>query len=68
MRSEEVHDGRNVLSQYMEKKSAKNWEGLHQSSAYQATKGDQKETLSEAGIPMLRESKACLDIKYKRIH
>ena len=68
MRSEGVHDGRNVLSKYMERKSVKNRGGLHQNSACQATKGDQKETLSEAGIPMLRESKACPHMKHKRIH
>ena len=68
MRSEGVHDGRNVLCKYMERKSVKNRGGLHQTLACQATKGDQKETLSEAGIPMLRESKACLHIKYKWIH
>ena len=68
MRSEEVHDGRNVLSACMERKLVKNLEGLHQSSTYQATKGDQKETISEAGIPMLKESKACPHIKYKQIH
>ena len=27
-----------------------------------------KKLLSEAGIPMLRESKACSHIKYKQIH
>ena len=68
MRLEGVHDDRNVLSKFMERKSVEDWEGLHHSSAYQAAKGDQKETLSEAGIPMLRENTACPHIKYKRIH
>jgi len=35
----------------MERKSVKNREGLHQSSACQATKGDQKETLSRRAYP-----------------
>lgn len=63
MRSEGVHDGRNILSKYMERKSAKSRGVLHQNSACQATKEDQKETPSEAGIPMLRESK----VKHVRI-
>ena len=57
-----------IMSKYMERKSIKNREGLHQSSACQAKKGDQKETLSEAGIPILRENTAYPHIKYKQIH
>ena len=58
MRSEGVHDGRNILSKYMGRKSTKNRGVLHQNLACQATKENQKEKSSEAGIPMLRESKA----------
>lgn len=57
MRSEGVHDGRNILSKYMERESVKNQRGHHQIPACQATKGDQKETLFEMGIPMLKKVK-----------